>query len=307
MPPDVREVIQDLDEKEFEEELNDEQREVMEDIWLKADEMGKKINVTYILAIARLIKLYSLFLDVTEVSYNNGNSRLPKNQKKLNEMDFTSDEDYNCRSSYKNKRKKKSQKKKRIKKNTKSKKKIKKTEVTKFTAEKNEITISPIEIINNQNKIEIEKVITYPMHVNQNINNINFLNTKQLSEESMVEKRFKEDEDSSVTTYNNCSDHDYSLLKNVNSFKNSDLNSSRVMLPTLPDTSCNLPSTSVSSIVQYNIQKPRTIPVPKLLCPTVNVVPLKIFPQFGQKYLAIEKPTLEPIQVKQNSKLLEGM
>lgn len=47
MPPDVREVIQDLDEKEFEEELNDEQREVMEDIWLKADEMGKKINVTY--------------------------------------------------------------------------------------------------------------------------------------------------------------------------------------------------------------------------------------------------------------------
>lgn len=48
VPPDVREVIQDLDEKEFEEELNDEQREVMEDIWLKADEMGKKINVTYI-------------------------------------------------------------------------------------------------------------------------------------------------------------------------------------------------------------------------------------------------------------------
>lgn len=43
VPPDVREVIQDLDEKEFEEELNDEQREVMEDIWLKADEMGKKI------------------------------------------------------------------------------------------------------------------------------------------------------------------------------------------------------------------------------------------------------------------------
>lgn len=39
-PPDVKEVIQDLDEKEYEEELNDEQREVMEDIWLKADEMG---------------------------------------------------------------------------------------------------------------------------------------------------------------------------------------------------------------------------------------------------------------------------
>lgn len=250
--------------------------------------------------------MYSLFLDATEVSYNNRNSRLPKNQKNLNEVDFTSDEDYNCRSSSKNKRKKKTQKKKSIKRITKSKKVIKKTEVIKFTAEKNEITISPIEVINNQNKIEPEKVITYPMHVNQNTNNINFLNTKQ-SEESMVEKCFKEDEDSSVTTYNNCSDHDYSLVKNVNSFKNSDLNSSRIVLPIVPDTSCNLPSTSVSSNIQYNIQKPKTIPVPKLLCPTVNVVPLKIFPQFGQKYLTIEKPTLEPIQIKQNSKLFEGM
>lgn len=251
--------------------------------------------------------MYSLYLDVTEVSYNNGNSRLPKKQKKSNEVDFTSDEDYNCRSSYKNKRKKKSQKKKRIKKITKSKKKVIKTEVTKFTAVKNEITIPAIEIINNQNEIEPEKVITYPMHVNQNIN-INFLNTKQLSEdESMIEKRFKEDKDSSVTTYNNCSDHDYSLLKNVNSFKNSDINSSKIILPIVPDTSCNLPSTSVSNNGQYNIQKPRTVPVPKLLCPTVNVVPLKIIPQFGQKYLAIEKPTLEPIQIKQNSKLFEGM
>jgi len=34
--------VQELVEKEYEEEqLNDEQREVMEDIWLKADEMGK--------------------------------------------------------------------------------------------------------------------------------------------------------------------------------------------------------------------------------------------------------------------------
>lgn len=33
--------LQELDEKDYEEEpLNDEQREVMEDIWLKADEMG---------------------------------------------------------------------------------------------------------------------------------------------------------------------------------------------------------------------------------------------------------------------------
>lgn len=45
-PVEVREAIQKLDEKEYdelhEEELNDEQREVMEDIWLKADEMGKQ-------------------------------------------------------------------------------------------------------------------------------------------------------------------------------------------------------------------------------------------------------------------------
>jgi len=40
-PPDVGEVIEELDDKEHEDELNDEQREVMEDIWLKADEMGK--------------------------------------------------------------------------------------------------------------------------------------------------------------------------------------------------------------------------------------------------------------------------
>lgn len=32
--------IQAFDVKEYEDELNDEQREVMEDIWLKADEMG---------------------------------------------------------------------------------------------------------------------------------------------------------------------------------------------------------------------------------------------------------------------------
>lgn len=247
------------------------------------------------------------------MSYNNGHSRLPKKQQKLNEVDFTSDEDYNCRSSYKNKRKKKTQKKKRIKKNTKSRKKIKKPEIPKFTAEKNEneneieIELSSIEIINNENKIEPDKVITCPTYVNQNTNNINVLNTKRLSEESVVEKRFKGDEDSNVTTFNNCSDHDYSLLKNDNSFKNSDINLSRVVLPTIPDTSCNLPSTSVSSNVQINVQKPKTIPVPKLLCPTVNVVPLKIFQQFGQKYLAIEKPTLEPIQVKQNDKLFEGM
>lgn len=44
-PLDVREVLQEMDNKdyedEFHEQLNDEQREVMEDIWLKADEMGK--------------------------------------------------------------------------------------------------------------------------------------------------------------------------------------------------------------------------------------------------------------------------
>lgn len=40
-PSDVGEIIHELDEKEFDDELNDEQREVMEDIWLKADEMGK--------------------------------------------------------------------------------------------------------------------------------------------------------------------------------------------------------------------------------------------------------------------------
>lgn len=39
-PPEVRDVIDELDDKEYEDELNDEQREVMEDIWLKADEMG---------------------------------------------------------------------------------------------------------------------------------------------------------------------------------------------------------------------------------------------------------------------------
>jgi len=32
--------IQEFDVKEYDVELNDEQREVMEDIWLKADEMG---------------------------------------------------------------------------------------------------------------------------------------------------------------------------------------------------------------------------------------------------------------------------
>lgn len=42
-PADVRDaLIQDLEEKDYDDEqLNDEQREVMEDIWLKADEMGK--------------------------------------------------------------------------------------------------------------------------------------------------------------------------------------------------------------------------------------------------------------------------
>jgi len=32
--------VQEFDVKEYVDDLNDEQREVMEDIWLKADEMG---------------------------------------------------------------------------------------------------------------------------------------------------------------------------------------------------------------------------------------------------------------------------
>lgn len=41
-PIEVREIIHQLEnEKELDDVLNDEQREVMEDIWLKADEMGK--------------------------------------------------------------------------------------------------------------------------------------------------------------------------------------------------------------------------------------------------------------------------
>lgn len=47
-PVEVREAIQKLDDKDYdelhEEELNEEQREVMEDIWLKADEMGEQSN-----------------------------------------------------------------------------------------------------------------------------------------------------------------------------------------------------------------------------------------------------------------------
>lgn len=39
-PPEVVEFIQDLDGNIDDEVLNDEQREVMEDIWLKAEEMG---------------------------------------------------------------------------------------------------------------------------------------------------------------------------------------------------------------------------------------------------------------------------
>lgn len=42
-PPEVREVLQGLEDKEYEDDvvLSDEAREVMEDIWIKADEMGK--------------------------------------------------------------------------------------------------------------------------------------------------------------------------------------------------------------------------------------------------------------------------
>ncbi|XP_060857752.1 lysine-specific demethylase 4A-like [Metopolophium dirhodum] len=65
--------VQGLDKKEYEDEqLNDKQREVMENVLLKADEM-----------------------DVTEVSYNNGKSRLlNKNHSVLEEITFTSGPGY---------------------------------------------------------------------------------------------------------------------------------------------------------------------------------------------------------------------
>ncbi|XP_008183316.1 lysine-specific demethylase 4C [Acyrthosiphon pisum] len=258
--------VQELDEKEYEDEqLNDEQREVMEDIWLKADEM-----------------------DVTEVSYNNGRSRLlNKNQSILEDIEFTSDSDY-CDSSEKKSAKKRKTKKRETKKNSKSKKK----KISKSTEKKNvpldqtidqtsSTTISIKESDNN-----IKKVITVSPIKSESFNSSNI---NKITEEARVNKYLNKSIKNS-TVLNNTSNNDRLLSKKCDSVNNN-AHSKVVIIKPLPPNNWEKPhNSSLTSLnTQVNTKYPPNYMSKVFMTPTLKLVDIKSTQKFS---------TLEPIQIK---------
>lgn len=209
-------------------------------------------------------------------------------------MNLTSDEDYNFKSVKKNNKKKQFKKKKCAKKC----KKTPKPKVVKIKTESKMFIEAPIIVFENEKRAndnaEIPSIV--------NTNNFNPLNFERYSEHtSLVEKHFKKYEDSKISTYNNCLDHDYSLYKKYdNSFKNGDSNCPKP-LSTL-QTSCNSSSNSVSNKNPCGILSQNNVQTVPMMSPSVNLVPI---PEFlsGKKHNKIN----EPIQIKQNNEVIEGM
>ncbi|VVC37085.1 Hypothetical protein CINCED_3A019289 [Cinara cedri] len=170
-PVEVREAIKKLDDKEFElheEELDDEQREVMEDIWIKAEEMEPK-----------------------ELSYNNLKSGLKRKNEILKNLDFTSDSDYSYNSE--KKKKKKKSKKKICKKNSKSKKSKKKSkELTKEYKPTKMLPIIPSPVMPSLD-IQPPVINSFPNEVSDGsiLQQHYTSHLKRKYEESQREKHFK--------------------------------------------------------------------------------------------------------------------
>ncbi|XP_025191836.1 lysine-specific demethylase 4C-like [Melanaphis sacchari] len=259
--------VQEFDVKEYEDELNDEQREVMEDIWLKANEM-----------------------DVTEVSYNNGRSRLlSKKHTILEDIEFTSDSDY-CDSSERRRAKKRKSKKRETKKKPKS----KKSKTSKSTEKKsiapnetvNQIDSTTISFKGNDNAI---KKLTSISPINSA--SLNSIGIKRITEETRVNNYLKRNIKNSTvfnSTLNDC------LLSKKSDSVNNNGNSNVVILkPFLPIKSEMPQNSSLTNLTTHKNTKNQPLMPSRFLTANLQLVDIKSTPTFYQ-------PTLKPIEIKDN-------
>lgn len=293
-----------------------------------------------------VFNLYKLLLDVTEVSYNNGRSRLlSKNQTILEDIEFTSDSDYNYNSDKKNVKKKK--KSKKSKKSTKSRKNTNKKMKKNKLIDESDLTIT-ITLGKDKSDSFVKKVITSPStnedklnsstinrytedssiiekHFGSNANsdiyvekifepsiktnNLNSINIKRHMEDSIVKKHFKSNGETESSVFNsqgNNNDHLLLFKKNDSVYNNTDINSLKPLPLLKLEPFCKLSSSSGTH--QYN-EKIQAYTVPTVQfssLPTVNIVPILNY-ETGNKYSTIEQPTLEPIRIEQKADIVEGM
>lgn len=219
-----------------------------------------------------------MFLDISEVSYNNGKSNHSKKSKK--DSEFSSDSDYSYSSDRRSGKKKKS-KKKDSKKSSKS-KKNKKACKTKIPEKKN-TTLPTLPLATNlseENNIsEVENVRKTLSPINAK--NLNSVSLKRHCETSQIEKHFKRNELQSTSAFSNVLSHDYSLYQN---------NDSSLLKPLT---------------YNFNSDTNSYIDTPPLLVPSaINLIPITT----GHNYLANEESTLEPIRMKQSEEnnIVEG-
>lgn len=276
---------------------------------------------------------YSVLLDVTEVSYNNGRSRLlNKNQTILEDVEFTSDSDYNYNSVKRKVKKKK--KSKKSKKSTKSKKNTNKKK--KKLIDQNDISItldngksdSFIENVitslstnaNNLNSSSINRYTEEPIvkkHFEGNGNsdmfiekisqhsintNLNSISIKRHMEDPIVKKHFKSNGDTEPSVFNSQGNNSDNLLlfKKNDTVYNNSLSSIKL------EPFCKLSSTSGPPKYNEKIQAYSTPTVQFSPISTVNILPILKYENI-KKYSTIEQPTLEPIRIEQKDDILEGM
>lgn len=229
-----------------------------------------------------------MILDITEVSYNNNNSKsnlLNSNQQILEETVYTSDSDYSYISDKKNGKKKKS-KKNDSRKPSKS-KKTKRTNKTN-TTEKKKIAALPL-VNQSEDDSEIEKKpVTTLSHINTLSGvtsvSINPLNIKQdlkpflIRDSPEVVKHFKISEPGPTSVFSKGLPREYILYKN------------------------QLPKPLT---IKYDKKSGNYMNAsPLLISPTVKLIPITTT---GLKKLEKEKSTLESICLRQEAdKKVEG-
>lgn len=196
-----------------------------------------------------------VFLDVTEVSYNNGRSRLlNKNQTILEDIEFTSDSDY-CDSSVKRNAKKRKSKKRESKKNPKSKKKKNSKSTEKKIVPTDEIInqTSSKAISINESDNSVKKVLTISPLKAENIGSININSITEQTQENKYPIKSINDS----TVFNNTSNNDGLLSKKCDSV-NKKAHSNVVIIKPLPPTNLEKPHTSslTSSSAQVKTKYP---------------------------------------------------
>jgi len=235
-----------------------------------------------------------LFLDVTEISYNNGRSRLlNKNQSILEDIEFTSDSDY-CDSSEKKSAKKRKNKKRETKKNSKSKKK--KIEKKIVTLHQNIDQTSSTTISLKESDNSIKKGITISPIKSESINSSNI---NKITEESRVNKYLNKSIKNSKKL-RNTSNNDHLLSKKCDSVNN---NARSKVLIIKQSPLNNLEKPHNSSLTSLNSQVNTKYPpnyMPKLfMTPTLKIVDIKSTRNFS---------TLVPIQIKDAEEyVIDGM